>query len=526
MLRRLNDSDMTGKGVTGLPDTPGLSAQEMQAKFDELVRDVVKSVHNEAMGQLESAQGAAEIGTADGRAVQARLDSAVEGDGVKKIRLGTDGQIEVSIDGGSWESTASSGHLILNPSGQTLPQRARMQFLNSSVTDDGTTTLVSGIKGDKGDKGERGEQGVQGVQGKNGKVWTPYIDAQGEISWNLQEESSSAPAQRNIRGPQGPQGVQGVQGEQGARGPQGVQGPPGATGAQGPQGEIGARGPQGIQGPAGVQGPQGPKGDPGADGTSFLVLGLFETLEELQGAHPAGNAGDAYAVGSETENTIYIWDVDTAQWTNIGALQGPQGPQGVQGPPGTDGAQGPQGPKGEPGEMGPQGETGPAGEQGPQGIQGPAGPQGIQGIQGVPGPQGPQGNPTTVNGKSGESITLSASDVGAAPISHVSDTTIHVTASEKAFWNSGGAAKVQTAALMASGWAQQSDETWRQAVAGVSVTANQKVDFDCDVVTAASLPAQIFPYNDSGSLYAVTTQPPESDITVQCTVYSITRSDA
>lgn len=82
---------------------------------------------------------------------------------------------------------------------------------------------------------------------------------------------------------------------------------------------------------------------------------------------------------------------------------------------------------------------------------------------------------------------------------------------------------ITTATLTASGWAQQSDETYRQAVSSVTVTANQKVDFDCDVATAASLPAQIRPYNEDGTLYAVTTQPPESDITVQCTIMNVQR---
>ncbi len=48
---------------------------------------------------------------------------------------------------------------------------------------------------------------------------------------------------------------------------------------------------------------------------------------------------------------------------------------------------------------------GPAGPQGPEGPPGPAG--------GPPGPPGPQGPPTIINGKSGESIILTAEDVGA-----------------------------------------------------------------------------------------------------------------
>lgn len=80
---------------------------------------------------------------------------------------------------------------------------------------------------------------------------------------------------------------------------------------------------------------------------------------------------------------------------------------------------------------------------------------------------------------------------------------------------------VTTATLTSTGWTQQSDGTWRQTVSGITVTANQKVDFDCDVVTAASIPAQIRPYNENGTLYAVTTQKPTNAISVQCTIMNV-----
>lgn len=38
---KIEQADLVNKGVTGLPDTPGLTTGEMQAKFDELVTDVV-----------------------------------------------------------------------------------------------------------------------------------------------------------------------------------------------------------------------------------------------------------------------------------------------------------------------------------------------------------------------------------------------------------------------------------------------------------------------------------------------------
>lgn len=81
-----------------------------------------------------------------------------------------------------------------------------------------------------------------------------------------------------------------------------------------------------------------PKGFDGKDGKDFIVLGLYETIEKLRAAHPIGGMGDAYLVGTATENNVYLWDVDSEKWVNIGNIQGPPsdvpGPVGPQGPPG------------------------------------------------------------------------------------------------------------------------------------------------------------------------------------------------
>ncbi|MDE6880611.1 MAG: hypothetical protein K2P20_04555, partial [Oscillospiraceae bacterium] len=69
----------------------------------------------------------------------------------------------------------------------------------------------------------------------------------------------------------------------------------------------------------------------GADGSSFVVSGRYETLEDLTAAHPAGVEGEAWAVGSAEDNEIYLWNVDSQSWQAIGSLQGPPGPQGAQG---------------------------------------------------------------------------------------------------------------------------------------------------------------------------------------------------
>lgn len=279
------------------------------------------------------------------------------------IRLLDGAYLQVSSDGNNWENVASSGHIVEDKYGNIMPQRTKLRFSNSTVTDENGVTVVEGPHGPQGEKGDTGEKGDQGPQGK---VFLPQVTANGEISWSFVDgDSAQMPEPRSIRGPQGVQGLQGV------------------AGAAGPQGAQGAQGPQGIQGPQGVQ------GEKGADGKSFVIKGRFDSLSALTAAHSAGVEGDAYAVGSETNNTIYIWSSDESSWTNIGSIQGPQGPQGIQG------IQGVQGEKG---------------DQGPQGVQGE---QGIQGIQGPQGEKGDQGTPTTVNGKSGTNITLTASDVGA-----------------------------------------------------------------------------------------------------------------
>lgn len=359
--KKITDNQIANNGVISAPDRLTGTANENKAVFDKLVKNIVSQAVNGIIDVLTSSSGSSEIGTKFGKT----LNDAVLSDNISVIRLNNDKVIETSTDGVNYESTGSSGHLIMDQNGEELPQRSRMQFINSTVTDENGVTVVNGPKGDKGDKGD---QGIQGIQGPDGKVYVPLIDDDGVISWELREASSAAPSSRSIKGPQGVQGIQGIQGIQGVPGPQGV------AGAQGPQG------------------PQGPAGAPGLDGRSFTVKGRYNTLLDLQQDYPVGQEGDAWAVGSIADNNVYVWDITDSNWKNVGPIVGPQGPQG------------------------PQGIQGPQGEQGEQGIQGQQGPQGTQGergAQGPEGPQGPQGNPTTVNGKSGEYITLNYDDVGA-----------------------------------------------------------------------------------------------------------------
>lgn len=346
--------------VSNEADQPKRTAAEMKAVFDansNQLKDAFNNVIDDLSGDGGTGEiGGAKFGEVDAgtllqqlTALLALINGRPKSPDIKGIRTDSDGKIEVTLDETTWQSTASSGHVIEDAEGNAVAQRSRLRFMSGTVTDEDGITVITALKGDKGDRGDTGATGATGATGEKGAtgatgpVLVPEISSEGEISWTIQA-SGTVPAKRSIRGPQGVQGIQGVQGPAGATGPQGATGPTGATG------------------------PQGPTGPRGADGASFVVRGIYATLAELKAAHATGEAGDAWAVGTSESNVIYIWDTDAAGWKSVGALQGPMGPAGP------TGATGPQGP------------TGATGPQGEQGIQGP---QGIQGIQGPAGAAGP-----------------------------------------------------------------------------------------------------------------------------------------
>lgn len=238
-----------------------------------------------------------------------------------------------------------------------------------------------------GPPGPQGPQGVPGVAGPIGP--------------------------QGLQGLPGPKGDQGLQGLQGAAGPKGDQGLQGLTG---PQGAVGERGLQGIQGDIGPQGVQGQKGDQGAGvtikGSRMSPAALPTTGNALGDLYIMSTAGSGYADGDGYAYTGSGTDAGPGgNWKNVGPIRGPRGDQGLQG---ATGAKGDTGATGVQGQQGLQGQQGPQGTKGDQGIQGVAGSKGDTGATGA---TGPQGTPTTVNGKSGTSITLNASDVGLGPTS-------------------------------------------------------------------------------------------------------------
>lgn len=63
-------------------------------------------------------------------------------------------------------------------------------------------------------------------------------------------------------------------------------------------------------------------GTKGADGKSINILGSYNTLAELQAAHPTGSVGDGYLVAGD----LYVWDPSlssgTGGWKNVGRIKG------------------------------------------------------------------------------------------------------------------------------------------------------------------------------------------------------------
>ena len=174
---------------------------------------------------------------------------------------------------------------------------------------------IQGLKGDTGPIGPKGDTGATGPKGDTG--------AQG------------------IEGPEGPQGIQGLKGEEGPQGKQGL---------RGEQGPIGPKGDKGDTGPKGIQGIQGPKGNP-------FVYSDFtpEQLTSLKGAKGdqgiKGDKGETGSIGPKG-------DKGDIGLTGPKGDKGEPGEQGIQGIRGATGATGPKGDTGADGAVGPKGDPG------------------------------------------------------------------------------------------------------------------------------------------------------------------------
>lgn len=73
---KITDGDLQNKGVIGLPDTPGLSTSEMQAKFEQTAREVIVPKFNQLVDDLSNPSAASQIGAnGKNRTVQGHIDN-------------------------------------------------------------------------------------------------------------------------------------------------------------------------------------------------------------------------------------------------------------------------------------------------------------------------------------------------------------------------------------------------------------------------------------------------------------------
>lgn len=181
---------------------------------------------------------------------------------------------------------------------------------------------------------------------------------------------------------------------------------------------AGLKGEKGDTGETGPQGEQGPKGD---TGSGFKVLGYYATVNALSSAVAAPNIGDAYGVGVSNPYDIYIYDAVNG-WVNNGPLQGAKGEKGDKGDAFAYS------------DFTAEQLAALKGDKGDTGAQGPQGPAGADGRTPV------KGTDYFTDADKQEIATAASKLVtpestGAAPVSHVNDTDIHVTAEEKDAWN-------------------------------------------------------------------------------------------
>ena len=385
---KITSEDTANKGVVGLADTPNLSTQEMQKKFDELATDVIIPKFNKLSDELDSKS----------------IDKKVSSEEITNIKINEDKQLETSNDGGvTWEATASSGHIIENGASTQYPARARLQFSDNVVISDNpqqNKTFISVPAGEKGEKGESATITIGNVESGD-EAHVENVGSDTDAIFNFTFPRGEHGSAATIR-------VGSVQSGQNA-----------SVFNSGTTSDA-------------VFNFVLPKGEKGDTGTSFQIKGMYATYEELIAAHPTGSRGDAYAVGTSAENVIYNWNNDTKAWDNLGGLKGAKGDTGESATITVGTVT-----KGETTnvenvgtsehailnftlEQGAKGEKGDSAtvsvgsvEQGdyPEVINVGTPQNAILNFKLQKGEKGEQGNPTVVNGKNGVNINLYATDI-------------------------------------------------------------------------------------------------------------------
>lgn len=119
---KITDEDLQNKGVIGLPDTPGLSTSEMQAKFEQTAREVIVPKLNQLVDDLAAPSAASQIGAAGkNRTVQGHIENLENPHNVTAEQVGayTKGQTDKAIsDRVSQIGSADMTQAMYDPTGR------------------------------------------------------------------------------------------------------------------------------------------------------------------------------------------------------------------------------------------------------------------------------------------------------------------------------------------------------------------------------------------------------------------------
>ena len=119
---KITDGDLKDKGVMGLPDTPGLSTSEMQAKFEQIAREVLVPKFNQLVDELLDPSAASQIGAkGKNRTVQGHIDNLENPHNVTAEQVGayTKDQTEKAIsDRISQIGSADMTQAVYDPTGR------------------------------------------------------------------------------------------------------------------------------------------------------------------------------------------------------------------------------------------------------------------------------------------------------------------------------------------------------------------------------------------------------------------------
>ena len=119
---KITDGDLQNKGVIGLPDTPGLSTSEMQAKFEQTAREVIVPKFNQLVDDLSKPSAASQIGAnGKNRTVQGHIDNLENPHNVTAEQVGayTKSQTDAAIsDRISQIGSADMTQAMYDPTGR------------------------------------------------------------------------------------------------------------------------------------------------------------------------------------------------------------------------------------------------------------------------------------------------------------------------------------------------------------------------------------------------------------------------